>query len=93
MRRTAVLDLDMYGKKTYNVLQSAIATNAIDSERTDKVIFLILSSYQCTSAYQLLQDYFFHPSVRIDALYLLIHRLTMHQNVPALVRVMEALSQ
>ena len=32
-----LLDMDPFGKKTYNVIQASIAINAIDSERTDRV--------------------------------------------------------
>ncbi|KAI0784409.1 SNF2 family N-terminal domain-containing protein [Abortiporus biennis] len=35
MQETVLLDLDVYGVKTYNVMQAVIAINAIDSERTD----------------------------------------------------------
>lgn len=34
---TVLLDLDPYAVKTYNVMQAAVAINAIDSERVDQV--------------------------------------------------------
>ena len=34
---TVLLDLDYYGAKTYNIMQTAIAVNAVDSERAGPV--------------------------------------------------------
>ena len=35
-----LLEMDVFGKKTYNVIQASIVVNAIDSERTDQVNYI-----------------------------------------------------
>ncbi len=44
---TILLDLDYYAAKTYNMMQTAIAVNAVDSERTGPVRITTISP--CTS--------------------------------------------
>jgi hypothetical protein len=43
-KEVVILDMDPFGKKTYNVIQAAIAVNAVDSERTDQVSLRALLS-------------------------------------------------
>lgn len=39
-QETVLLDFDPYSLKTYNVMQAAIAINAIDSQRRDQVCLI-----------------------------------------------------
>ena len=42
-QESVLLDLDPYVRKSFNAMQAAIIINAIDSQRTDQVRFLLLS--------------------------------------------------
>lgn len=58
---TVLLDLDRLSSTTYNIMQTVIAVNAIDSEREGAVSIVAISVHYWKSDTS--QDYLFSPQV------------------------------